>query len=195
MEYSRYQDLIPSSHLIRRDGGDGRTNFDRYVEMALRQGIDFANLMESYVTAFNLDTATGAQLDILGALVGISRNLSVAVEGLNAVLDDDAYRLLIRGKIVANSWDGTNAGLVSMLQDVFQDYEVSFTDNMDMSISFAVDGEISDNERLLILNGLVLMVPAGMGASVAVGNSAVIINLKTATAVSGQAYDAQASAE
>ena len=84
---------------------------------------------------FDLDRAVGVQLDAVGARVGISRRMDDSLTGIyfafdglisegfdrgtwrqvygsgnaNYVLDDDAYRAVIKAKVLANQWDGSRA--------------------------------------------------------------------------------------
>jgi len=56
------------------------------------------------------DAASGAQLDAIGALIGIARN----------GLEDSVYRILIRGKIATNTSRGTLADIVTITAALFQ---------------------------------------------------------------------------
>lgn len=94
--------------------------------------------------SYDLDAATGAQLDVLGEWIGRSRQIPVLVQApwfefdrsgrgfdqaqwkdsdvlLNSIvtLDDETYRRLLRAKIVANEQPGTLAGIQAALDMFF----------------------------------------------------------------------------
>lgn len=105
---------------------------------------------------FDVDTAVGAQLDAVGARVGISRTLPVTLTGVYFALDDvdgigldlgvwngkydpddglvtmgdGTYRSAIKATIVANAWDGTMGSLPAFFDAIFS--------------AFGVDGKVID---------------------------------------------------
>lgn len=121
----------------------------------------------SLVPAFNVDTAIGAQLDVIGLWVGIPRKQAIPIEsaffswntaglGWNEAnwkgpyepdegivnLDDETYRVVIKAKIGSNYWDGTDAtlqdiGTTAMLSVGVQCFVL---DNMDMSTTVYILG-------------------------------------------------------
>lgn len=115
---------------------------------------------------FDIDTAVGAQLDIVGLWVGISRKIATPLlvffsfdtDGLGfdegnikgpydpdtglVSLDDDTYRVILKARIGANNWDGTLPSLIDIYALVFAGTGsvVFVVDNQDMSIDFYVAG-------------------------------------------------------
>ena len=79
--------------------------------------------------AYNIDTAVGVQLDILGKYIGLTRDYN----GL--LLSDDDYRFLLLLKIAKNY---TNHSTYEIATDLFRlfDDEVIMIDNFNMSISY-----------------------------------------------------------
>lgn len=99
---------------------------------------------------FDVDVAVGAQLDAVGARVGISRQLPMTLTGVYFALDDDGgigldrgvwkgtydpvdglttlgdetYRAVIKAKILANHWDGTNGKLPTFLSNALSYFGV-----------------------------------------------------------------------
>lgn len=177
---SQYTDLITSEH----------SDKPKYVEMVGFSAQPYADTVSDYSSVtgvYDLDTAVGSQLDVVGQWVGISRFLSTPlavyfsfddaplgfdrgtwkspydpVAGI-IQLDDTSYRLLIRTKILANTWDGTLESLNQILSTIMPEINglvlgVSTTpgilgtdqpgpgitmfvvDNQDMSMSFYVVG-------------------------------------------------------
>lgn len=128
---------------------------------------DIIDLQNSLVPAFDVDTAVGVQLDIIGLWVGIRRQQSIPIPnafftwddpdlGWNVgswkgpfvptagitVLDDDTYRAVIKAKIGANYWDGSMAGLQQIGSTDLQSVGIqSFVlDNLDMTVTIYILG-------------------------------------------------------
>ena len=99
---------------------------------------------QAMLAAFDVDTAIGDQLDIIGQWVGISRAVTIPMdvyffswddsangwdagiwEGIGEIktsrydLPDDMYRALIKAKIMANKWRGTIHELYGILHAAF----------------------------------------------------------------------------
>jgi hypothetical protein len=118
---------------------------------------EIITLFNELPQAFDLDSALGAQLDIIGQWVGVSRWLETILEnvwfswdepnvgwdaGLWHVpyqpttglyrLDDEHYRLLLKARIVANYWDGTIPGAYEAWNTLFgpEDYDIIIQDGM-----------------------------------------------------------------
>ncbi len=125
--------------------------------------------------AFNVDTAIGAQLDIIGKYVGVPRNIGLPVArpyfgfydigasdqnpngfadstapAVNAqaiffqayfqgaedtALSDEAYRLIIKLKIILNQNDGTLSSIQTFLNDFLPGLFL-LTDNADMTLTY-----------------------------------------------------------
>lgn len=134
---TEYTELITSEH-------KGRPKFEAMVSLVAGAFVGTNNTALSLPSAFDLDTAVGAQLDVVGKWVGLSRQVSVPLSGVyfawntSAVgwnqgvwqgpfdpgtglidLDDGTYRILLRAKIGANSWDGTLQEFQTIMAQVF----------------------------------------------------------------------------
>jgi hypothetical protein len=103
--------------------------------------------LEGMYEDFDLDEAVGVQLDVLGMLIGISRNVGAPVtnnwfmldhgsthgldngywkspyktEYYTTVLADEPFRKLLRSRILSNHWDGTIPGAQAILDFYFTD--------------------------------------------------------------------------
>lgn len=137
------------------------------------------NTSASLPEEFDLDSAVGAQLDVIGEWVGVTRNIQTPLtgvyfafdtEGLGVdegawqgpfdpdsgitILDDDTYRTLIRARIGANRWDGTLEQSKAILDLVFSgDTFVFIEDNQDMTITIGVAGKRPTALQLALLTG------------------------------------------
>lgn len=123
-----------------------KARFVATVRANVQPYADAQAVISTLPLAFDLDYAIGAQLDVVGQWVGLSRNVPVPLAnvffsigsdllGLGrgyikgpfdsgqgvSVLPDDLYRRLIRAKIAANAWDGTADGLLTILRTYFTD--------------------------------------------------------------------------
>lgn len=138
--------------------------------------------------SFDLDTAFGAQLDVVGQWVGLSRTLSVPVSGVYfafntpglgfnqgvwfnssdpsdgvITMDDATYRLMLRAKIAANTWDGSLGDANTKLASIFQGGSVQITDNFDMTQTITIDGTApSALFEELVNQGYIQLKPAGV---------------------------------
>lgn len=149
-------------------------------------------VLASMIPLFDLDTPpVGAQLDIIGQWVGVSRNIAVPIAGVFFTWDgaadvgwdygvwsgegtptditslpDDAYLNLIRGTIAANNWDGTTNGAYAIWDQVFTGFTIAIQDNQDMSYDLILMGGIIDSLTLaLITGGYINLRPEGIEIS------------------------------
>ena len=88
----KYLNLITSEHRV-------RPKYVAYVTALLKIAGDVEDLLLTMSTYFELDTAAGAQLDILADRVGVIRG----------EYSDDQLRTLIRAAILRNTWDGSSS--------------------------------------------------------------------------------------
>jgi hypothetical protein len=137
----RYLTKITSKH---RD----KPKFMSTVQATVEAYIDAHALALGLWENFDLDTALGPQLDVVGEWVGLSRNVPVPLaniyfsfdtpgRGWNegiwkgpydreygiTRLDDETYRRLLRARIAANNWDGTTEGGEAAFNVYFNDPE------------------------------------------------------------------------
>lgn len=150
MDNSYYLNLIPSEHRL-------SPNFINWLIFGIQKLQDDNSSALDIINAFDLDTATGTQLDIIGSLIGISRRLDFQPRSdISSILDDVYYRLLLRARIVWNQWKGTIKELYEAWQVIFPAGNLLIMDNQDMSMDIVVSGNFSVMERELINNGLII---------------------------------------
>ena len=150
MDNSYYLNLIPSEHRL-------SPNFINWLIFGIQKLQDDNSSALDIINAFDLDTATGTQLDIIGSLIGISRQLDFQPRSdISSILDDVYYRLLLRARIVWNQWKGTIKELYEAWQVIFPAGNLLIMDNQDMSMDIVVSGNFSVMERELINNGLII---------------------------------------
>lgn len=180
-----YTALITSEH-------SDKPKFMAMVSAVAGCFVGSQNFLESMPTAFDLDVAVGAQLDILGLWIGVSRRIAVPISGVYfswdtagvgwdqgvwkgpfdagtsiSVLDDDTYRLVLRAKIGANHWNGSIIDATPILSEIFGDSGtyVQIHDNGDMTFNVYILGpKPSALKMALISNGYIPIKPAGVKA-------------------------------
>lgn len=69
------------------------------------------------INGFNIETAVGKQLDILGEYVGVDRYY--LVDNQAELLNDEDYRILIKLKAISNTSDLSHKSLEEALYDFF----------------------------------------------------------------------------
>lgn len=138
---------------------------------------------------YDIDTATGEQLNIIGRIVVVDRTFtgSVAFDpGLFALSDgdefgdteavfaalyidqdgqmsDDLYRLVIKSKIIKNNSDATIESILHGMNFLLPNAEVlRVTDGEDMTFSIEFYGSITDLERWALLNAELVLKPQGV---------------------------------
>nr|DAI70344.1 MAG TPA: Protein of unknown function (DUF2612) [Bacteriophage sp.] len=182
---SKYTNLISNYH---RD----KPRFVDHIELSIRPLTDVSTTMKGLLTAFDLDNAVGAQLDIIGEWVGRNRRIAAPIEDYFFTLDsetlgfdlgswkghytpesgiievdDEEYRTMLRAKIGANNWDGTVEHLKYILDNIYpkNNVRLSFTDNQDMTMTIYVDGPvISSITKEIIRQGFLSIKPLGVAA-------------------------------
>lgn len=146
------------------------------------------DLIASMVSIFEVDSAVGDQLDIIGKWVGITRDVDIPIPGVYfswdgaadlgwdygswqnpseptevTTLPDDAYRTLIKAKIAANKWDGTTEGAYEVWEQVFTTFTILIKDNQDMTYELGLIGGTVDSLTLqLVLQGYIPLKPEGV---------------------------------
>lgn len=169
---SKYTELITNYHR-------GKKLFVEHIDLSTRTISDAANAQAAMLTAFDIDSAVGVQLDILGEWIGRTRIVSQPISGIYFSFDsndlgwdqgvwqgpydpdngftslsDEIYRLILKAKIAINIWDGTNESLPEILEAALSGSGLSMQiiDNQDMTISVLVfpDRDIKDVSLELI---------------------------------------------
>ena len=159
-----------------------RPKLTSWLLWLLSEGLTYRNTLGEFIEAFQLDTAVGAQLDIIGRIVGVDRLLSFyPIGGESPLMDDETYRMVIKAKIIQNCWKGTLEELYEQWNVLFPDIKIQIQDMQYMTFNVVIVGAFTSLMRELILNGYIVPKPEG-----------VRINLMTITDTTGLplfAYD------
>lgn len=138
---------------------------------------------------YNIDTAVGEQLNIIGRIVVVDRTFTGEVAlnpGLfadpdgaefgdeeavfaasyvdqDSQMSDDLYRLVIKSKIIKNNSDATIESILYGMNFLLPNADVlRVTDGEDMSFSVEFYGGITDLERWALLNAELVPKPQGV---------------------------------
>lgn len=129
----------------------------------LKKFDDVSQCLVSMDTAIDLDSAAGAQLDMLGATVGANRTVGFQPRnGVSPVLDDATYRVYIKAKIAQNQWDGTLPSLYPIWGRLFPDGSIVVLDQQNMTADITLKGTFTSILQDLITNGYIIPRPEGV---------------------------------
>jgi hypothetical protein len=172
-DISKYMALVPPQHA-------DKPKFMAFLAMLVQPIADIIALLEGMPDQFDLDDAIGAQLDIVGFWVGVTRDITVPLPNVYFSLDtaglgldqgtlqgpfdstagllslpNDAYRTLLRARIASNHWDGTIPGAYAAWNTLFAGtgFGILIGDGGDMSMLYALTGPIPDAVTLALFNG------------------------------------------
>ncbi len=162
----RYLNLISSQH---RD----KPKYMSMLSALLQTSEDIFSVGVYLDDEFDLDNAVGSQQDILGHIVGQERTLPFQPDkGLSPVLDNYAYRQLLKAKIAKNTWKGRVEDLKETWLNLFGK-PIIIQDNQDMTIDVVVVGIFDQIVKDMILNGLIVPKPQSVGVNYAFADEAV----------------------
>ena len=139
-----------------------KSRFIQFLSAVLSQVSDLDDLQSDMISAFDLDSATGAQLDIIGRLAGVSRNLPFESSTGTRSLTDIDFRFLIRARILQDHWDGTPAGLGVIQRALFPGSGMTVFDNANMSFKVKAPSSLSALRKEMLEAGLLLPSPPGV---------------------------------
>lgn len=155
-----YLDLITSQHRK-------QPKFISWLASALAIVNDGITVTKNITSNFDIDTAVGVQLDVIGEIVGLSRVLRFQPsDGSPPVLDDTSYRIALKAKIAQNQWDGTIPQVYEIWDSLFPDIGLRIVDNQNMTMSALVDGQLDAVTAELIASGYIIPKPVGVGLTI-----------------------------
>lgn len=185
MTKDEYLALITSEH-------SDKPKFEATVAATVAPLAHLQEVLASLIKEFDIDSAVGTQLDVIGRWVGRSRRIETPLTGVYLSWDDtldtgwdsgiwkdvydpdsglvdlpdDAYRMLLRAKTVANRWDSSIPMAYKMWETAFGEGSILvIVDHQDMSISMAISNQdfpLSIVEKALIINKYLPLKPEGV---------------------------------
>lgn len=141
-----------------------KPNYNKFVETFLSKVSPINDIYNKIQEIFNIDVAVGDQLDKIGQILGISRELPISNDDIPSVLPDNYYRQVLKSRIYSNMWDGTIKGLTDIIAKVFPNISWQLVDNQDMTMQIVIIYPDEDKTMLALLtNGYILPKPSGVG--------------------------------
>ncbi len=179
-----YLDLLPSQNRA-------QPNFSTMVSATVQPFVDAINVLNSVPILFDIDTAIGQQLDMIGQWVGVSRNLSTSLTGQYfswdtpgsgwdqgvwhlpgdpltgiLILDDPYYRAVLKARILNNHWDGDITDAYALMSVVFATfgYTIGIQDFGNLTMGLVLMGPVAPDSVLnaIFLSGLLDVRPIGV---------------------------------
>lgn len=115
---------------------------------------------QTVVDILDIDNRSGAQLDIIGRIVGLGRRPVGEADGQAT---DALFRLLIKARIEVNNGDATVNDIVEAVENVTGASQFEVVDNQDMSFSLTFAEPITDTTRFALLNYDIIPRPQTVG--------------------------------
>lgn len=161
----------------------------QWYQITRRLANQLGNAAVAVRIMYDIDTAVGEQLDILGRIVVVSRSFlghqplevfqfaepdgaefgddaavfSATNVDVDQQMSDDLYRLVIKSKIIKNNSDASIESLLYGMNFLLPNAQIlRVTDNEDMSFSVELYGNISNLERWALLNSTLVPKPQGV---------------------------------
>ena len=129
----------------------------------LKKFDDASQCLVQMDTSLDLDSAIGAQLDMLGATVGAFRTVNFQPSGgVSPILDDATFRIYIKAKIATNQWDGTIVSLYPIWKQLFPGGTIVVIDNQNMTVDLTLTGSFTSILQDLIVHGYIVPRPEGV---------------------------------
>ena len=153
---SSYQDLITSQHR-------GKPKYLATVTALLKYTDDIFKTAIYLDDEFDLEEAVGDQEEVIGAIVGADRVLPFQPDKeLSPILDNEAYRILIKSKIASNLWQGGIQDLKDTWRQLFEK-TIIIQDNQDMTIDVVAVGFNEQIIKEMIQKGMIVPKPQSVG--------------------------------
>lgn len=115
-----------------------KPKFQAWSDIIARQFQDLEDALQGLATIADIDGSVGAQLDVLGRIVGQPR----------VGLDDDTYRVYIRARIVARRSDGSGEALYKVFRQLLGSIGFSLRQGWVKSFALTVRGTLTDAQAL-----------------------------------------------
>lgn len=182
MDINGYKDLITTEN-------QQAPKFMAFLESILTPVMELQEVVQNS-QAFSIDSAAGNQLDIVGEVIGLPRQLPYITSRGTADMTDDEYLMGIKLKIAQESWEGGNKSATDIYQEVVNasGANVSYDDLMDGNVTISIDVESQEIVQVIYAIGGFL-VPIGVGKTVEVNDTGVSMDAYCGVSVTGVEYE------
>lgn len=110
---------------------------------------------------FNLTTCNTFGLELWGKLLNMARPV-YTIGGVTYEYIDEQYRLILRAKIYALTFDGSARALNQFFKMMFPNDIVTIIDNYDMTVNINFANEPTDDVKAVLVNDDFLPRPSGV---------------------------------
>jgi hypothetical protein len=156
LSLSYYLNLLTSEYRL-------APNLNAWLAELLTPLNDNSNMVAQMTEFYDLDSAAGVQLDVLGVIAGISRTVGFQPsDSVSPILDDDTYRILIKATIANNQWDGTESALYPIWAALFPGGSLTIVDLQNMSCDIVLTGTFTSIILDLVVHGYIVPRPEGV---------------------------------
>lgn len=178
---SAYTDLITSEHA-------NKPKFRAVVDLTTAPFVEALALIQGLDAKFDIDTAEGVQLDVVGEWVGFGRQIITPLEGVYFEWDaagvgwdqgywkrpfdpdtgltnlpDDAYRITLKAQAALNQWDGRIETAIADIGPIFPNNAVWIIDNQNMTMTVVIAGaQLDPVYAALLTGGYLALKPGGV---------------------------------
>ena len=164
-----YYENLPTSQWIEQP------NFKAWLTANLQLFQDVNACAVLLLSAFDISIAFGVQLDILGAIIGQSRQVAFQPSGgVSPILDDATYRLLLLARIQQNHWNGQIDSLIAIWQTLFPGGTLIVNDLQDMTVDIFAAGSFTSISTDLLVQGYILPRSQGVRYSISLATLPVL---------------------
>lgn len=87
---------------------------------------------------------------------------SLAMPSIDIVLEDDVYRVVLKNKVMMNSWDGKASTFQAAWRVLFTGGTITIQDNQDMSLTVLLTGTFDPTIIRLIHGDYIIPRPQGV---------------------------------
>lgn len=164
----------------------GKPKFEAWMRIVRELGIQIDTAADKIALSYDIDSAEGDLLDIIGRIVGVSRDFINSIEipsqqfgddvqfgdtdamfsassvAQDAKMSNELFRLLIKAKILKNNRSATIDDILEQISTLINvDYvRVNNPENMTFSIEFS--GLVTPLEKYALFNQNIVEIPQGV---------------------------------
>lgn len=157
-----YHELVIPEHRT-------KPKFLKWLDSAINPPISAQDTLNNLHNQFDIDKAVGVQLDRIGDILGVPRNLPFQPsDGISSVMLDENYRAILRAAIAKEHFNGTVPCMYSLMQLLLgkSGLYLIVIDNQDMSVEIIIFGKIDSLIKDEIEHGMIVPRPEGVSMTI-----------------------------
>ncbi|WP_333813319.1 DUF2612 domain-containing protein [Muricomes intestini] len=157
-----YHELVIPEHRA-------KPKFLKWLDSAINPPISAQDTLNNLHNQFDIDKAVGVQLDRIGDILGVPRNLPFQPsDGISSVMLDENYRAILRAAIAKEHFNGAVPCMYSLMQLLLgkSGLYLIVIDNQDMSVEIIIFGKIDSLIKDEIEHGMIVPRPEGVSMTI-----------------------------